>query len=169
MKDNAKRLDKVYREQRTAVYHTALALLRDAAAAEDVLQEVFFAYYRELEQGREVRHLRAWLLTATRNRCYNALRDGRWEEPIEELPAVAAAPDPLTDIQQQDTVERALACLTDDERLAFSLHCLDGYTYRQIAEGLDVPMGTVQSRCRLARNKLRAALHDMNEREEALV
>lgn len=169
MKDNAKRLDKVYREQRTAVYHTALALLRDAAAAEDVLQEVFLAYYRELEEGREVRHLKAWLLTATRNRCYNVLRDSRREEPMEELPAASTAPDPLTDIQQQDTVERVLACLGDDERLAFSLHYLDGYTYRQIAEGLDIPMGTVQTRCRLARKKLRAALHDMNEREEASV
>ncbi len=99
MKDNAKRLDKVYREQCAAVYHTALALLRDAAVAEDVLQEVFLAYYRELEKGREVRHLRAWLLTATRNRCYNALRDGRREEPMEELPTVTASSDPLTDVQ----------------------------------------------------------------------
>ncbi len=169
MKDNAKRLDKVYREQRAAVYHTALALLRDASAAEDVLQEVFLAYYRELEEGREVRHLKAWLLTATRNRCYNALRDGRREEPREELPAVAAPSDPLTDVQQRDVVERALACLTDDERLAFSLHCLDGYTYRQIAEGLSIPMGTVQTRCRIACKKLRRAIRDMNEREEALI
>lgn len=88
---------------------------------------------------------------------------------MEELLTVTASSDPLTDVQQQDTVERALACLTDDERLAFSLHYLDGYTYRQIAEGLDVPMGTVQTRCRLARKKLRAALHTMNEREEALL
>ncbi len=169
MKDNAKRLDKVYRELRTAVYHTALALLKETTAAEDVLQEVFLAYYRELERGSEVRHLKAWLLTATRNRCYNVLRDGQREEPMEELPVVATAFDPLADVQQQDTVERVLACLGDDERLAFSLHYLDGYTYRQIAEGLDVPMGTVQTRCRLARKKLRAALRDMNEREEALV
>lgn len=169
MRDNAKRLDKVYQEQRTAVYHTALALLRDAAAAEDVLQEVFLAYYRELEEGREVRHLRAWLLTATRNRYYNSLRDGWREEPMEILPTVTASSDPLTDVQQQDTVKRALACLTDDERLAFSLHYLDGYTYRQIAEGLDIPMGTLQTRCRLARKKLRAALHMMNEREEAFL
>lgn len=169
MRNNAKRLDKAYREQRTAVYHTALALLRDDAAAEDVLQEVFLAYYRALEEECEVRHLRAWLLTATRNRCYNVLRDGRREEPMEELSTVMTAPDPLADIQQQDTVERALACLTDDERLAFSLHYLDGYTYRQIAEGLDVPMGTVQTRCRLARRRLRAVLSDMNEREEALI
>lgn len=169
MKSNAKRLDKVYREQRSAVYHTALALLKDASAAEDVMQEVFLVYYRELELGREVRHLKAWLLTATRNRCYNALRDGRREELMAELPAMATAPDPLTDVQQQDAVERALACLGDDERLVFSLHYLDGYTYRQIAEGLDIPMGTVQTRCRIAREKLRNALREMNEREEALI
>lgn len=51
MKGNVKQLDRVYREQRTAVYHTALTLLKDAAAAEDVMQEVFLSYYRELEQG----------------------------------------------------------------------------------------------------------------------
>lgn len=169
MRDNAKQLDKVYREQRTAVFHTALSLLKDAPAAEDVMQEVFLSYYRELEQGRDVRHLRAWLLTATRNRCYNVLRDGWRETPMEEIPAVTASSDPLTDVQQQDTVERVLACLSDDARLVFSLHYLDGYTYRQIARGLDIPMGTVQTRCRLARKKLRAALHDMNEREEVLV
>ncbi len=169
MKHNAKRLDKVYREQRTAVYHTALTLLKDAAAAEDVMQEVFLAYYREIERAHEVHHLKAWLLTATRNRCYNLLRDGRREESIEYLAEVAAMPDPMTDIQQRDTVDRAFACLTDDERLAFSLHYLDGYTYRQIAEGLDIPMGTVQTRCRIARKKLRTVLRKMNEREEALL
>jgi RNA polymerase sigma-70 factor (ECF subfamily) len=144
-------------------------LLKDASAAEDVMQEVFLAYYRELERGREVRHLKAWLLTATRNRCYNALRDGRWEEPSEQLPETASRSDMLTQLQAQDVVERALSCLGDDERLAFCLHYLDGYTYRQIADGLDVPMGTIQTRCRLARKKLRAVLRDMNEREEALV
>lgn len=169
MKDNAKRLDKAYREQRTAVYHTALALLKSAATAEDVMQEVFLAYYRELEQGREVRHLKAWLLTATRNRCYNVIRDGRREQPADELPDIAARSDPFADLQGQDVVDRALACLNDDERLVFCLHYLDGYTYRQIAEGLAVPMGTVQTRCRIARGKLRAALDEIYEREEALV
>jgi RNA polymerase sigma-70 factor (ECF subfamily) len=169
MKDNAKRLDAVYREQRTAVYHTALALLKDAAAAEDVMQEVFLSYYRELEQGHSVRHLRAWLLTATRHRCYNALRDGRREEPMEALPEEMGAFDPMADVQQQDVVERVLGCLSTQERLAFSLHYLDGYTYREIAEGLQLPMGTVQTRCRLARKKCRAALQKLNEREEGSV
>ncbi len=169
MRNIAKQFDKAYREQRTAVYHTALTLLRDAAAAEDVMQEVFMSYYRELEQGRDVHHLRAWLLTATRNRCFNMLRDGRWEQPTEDVPVTAAVGDPLTNVQQQDTVERVLACLTEDERLAFSLHYFDGYTYRQIAEGLGIPMGTVQTRCRLARKKCRVALHELNEWEEVLV
>lgn len=169
MKDNAKRLDTVYREQRAAVYHTALTLLKDAAAAEDVMQEVFLSYYRELEKGRQVRHLRAWLLTATRNRCYNALRDGRREELMEEIPVVMTAPDPLTDVQQQDVVERVLDCLSEDERLVFTLHCLDGYTYREIATGLHIPMGTVQTRCHMARKKCRAALRELTEQEEVSV
>ena len=169
MRNGLKHFDKVYKEQCTAVYHTALVLLKDSSAAEDVMQDVFLTYYRALEQGQEVKHLRAWLLTCTRNRCYNELRDHRREEPTEEISPLVVQEDPLADLQQQDVVERLLAGLSSDERMSFSLHYLDGYTYHEIAAGLDVPVGTVQTRCRLARKKLRAALHRMNDGEERLV
>lgn len=166
MKDIARQLDSVYREHRAAIYHTALTLLKNTASAEDVMQEVFLSYYRELQQGKPVRHLRTWLLTVTRNRCLNILRNTDRELPVEELPAVVTD-DPMQNVQQQDMVEQVLACLTQDERLAFSLHCLNGYTYRQIAAGLGIPVGTVQTRCHTARQKLRAELQRLNKREEA--
>ena len=72
--------EKAYTEHRVAVYHTALSFIRDRDAAEDVCHEVFLALYGEWEKGGRIRHLRAWLLTATRNRCANLMRDRRREE-----------------------------------------------------------------------------------------
>ena len=117
--------EKAYTEHRVAVYHTALSFIRDRDAAEDVCHEVFLALYGEWEKGGRIRHLRAWLLTATRNRCANLMRDRRREE--------LTGDDGVWDIPAEDDdellVKELLGRLPPDERLAFCLHCLDGYPY----------------------------------------
>jgi len=155
----AKQSNTVYETYRTAVYHTALAFVKDPALAEDVLQDVFLAYYRELQNG-DVRHVRAWLLTATRNRCCNLLRDSRKEWLTDEV-KVEAQDDPTDAVEDTDVVTRALKVLTEAEKLVFSLHYLDGYTYKEIATGLDIPIGTVQTRCHTARKKLRRTVRNI--------
>ena len=153
--DAARQLEQAYKEQRTAVYHLALAYMKNPAAAEDVMQEVFLSCYDLLRRGESIRNLRGWLLTATRNRCLNALRDGRPEELTDDFTALIA---PVSDPADRLALRQALEGLTPEERLAFTLHVIDGYKYREIAAGLDRPMGTVQTRCRTAKRKLRAAL-----------
>ena len=153
--DAARQLEQAYKEQRTAVYHLALAYMKNPAAAEDVMQEVFLSCYDLLRRGESIRNLRGWLLTATRNRCLNALRDGRPEELTDDFTALIA---PVSDPADRLALRQALEGLTPEERLAFTLHVIDGYKYREIAAGLDLPMGTVQTRCRTAKRKLRAAL-----------
>lgn len=149
--------EKMYREHRTAVYHTALSFVRNPAVAEDVMQDVFLTFYEQLRNDVRIRNRRAWLLTVTRNCCRNLLRDKRREYP-EENPPEESAEDPTQQIHAQDVVERLLSYLTEDEKLAFSLHYLDGYTYRELSIGLETPMGTLQTRCRTARKKLKQAL-----------
>lgn len=148
MKGNTQEL---YRRHRTAVYHLALSYLHDGAAAEDVLQDVFVSL---LESEQLPRHPRAWLLTATRHRCLNVLRDTRFETACDTLPETAG------DGGQEDGVfvEQMLRLLSEEERRVFALHYLDGFRYREIARGLGMPVGTVQSRCHAARKKLREAL-----------
>lgn len=161
-----RQLEAVYTAQRAAVYHTALSFLKNAAAAEDVMQDVFLAYYQVLCDKTPVRHVRAWLLTVTRRKCLNLLRDSHPEESTDDLTALTA---PLEDPSERLAIRQALAALSEDERLAFSLHYIDGYKYREIAAGLDWPIGTVQTRCRTARRKLRAALHvdpELDEKED---
>lgn len=147
----------LYKRYRTAVYHLALSYLHDASAAEDVLQDVFVAL---LEAKDSIRQPRAWLLTATRHRCLNVLRDTRLETACDTLPETGC--DGVSD--DALFVEQMLSLLSEEERRAFSLHHLDGFRYREIAEGLELPVGTVQSRCRAARKKLKAALADEEKR-----
>ncbi len=167
MKTVNEKLETVYREERVAVFHTALMYLKDAAAAEDVMQDVFLTYHAELSRGNTVRHLRAWLLTVTRRRCLNLLRDGKRVDPTDDVCTVSQE-DPASSVIERHTLQTVLARLTQEERLAFSLHHLDGYTYREIAHGLDCPTGTVQTRCRAARRKVRAALQEMRREEESV-
>ena len=160
----------LYEAHRTPVYHLALSLLRDAAAAEDILQEVFLTLFETMAKGEPLRNLKAWLLTVTRNRCLNLLRDGRFERPEEEpfsadamVAAITAGPDAEDEAMDRMLSRQVLACLSPEENLVFCLHCLDGYKYREIARGLELPMGTVQTRCRAARRKLQAALREWQE------
>lgn len=150
----------LYEVHRVPVYHMALSLLKNAAAAEDVMQEVFLSLYETMEQERMIRNIRAWLLTVTRNRCLNHLRDNRYEIPADD-PPLCVEENMEDEVMGRILSGQILRCITAEENLIFSLHCLDGYKYREIAEGMDLPIGTVQTKCRAARQKLKAALRDL--------
>lgn len=153
-------LEKVYSEHRVAVYHTALSFVQCRDAAEDICQEVFLSLYGTWEKGTQVRHLRAWLLTATRNRCANYLRDRQRETFT--MDEEAAWDIPALD-DDELLVKELLGKLPDDESLVFCLHCLDGYSYREVAAGLSLPIGTVQTRVRSARKRLKALLKEKED------
>ena len=106
-----------------------------------------------------MRHLRAWLLTATRHRCVNVLRDGKREGPVEDSDSVWNIPVP--DETERIALQQLLNAVPEEERLPFCLHCLDGYSYREIAAGLGIPQGTVQTRVRSARQTLSRALREL--------
>ena len=159
---NLRALEHAYTAHHVAVYHTACSFVKSRDAAEDICQEVFLALYNTWEKGEKVRHLRAWLLTVTRNRCKNHLRDGLREQPTADDSGVwdipAADDDALL-------VKELLGSLPPDERLVFCLHCLDGYGYRELAEGLELPIGTIKTRVHAARRRLKALLHEREETE----
>lgn len=151
------------------LYAVAMRLTRDPHTAEDVVQETLLRAYRAIDRF-DGRYPRAWLLTILRNTNINRARkrtpdllrdeertlgvlpasgaDGRSEGAAER--ALAAIPD--------DTIVDALRRLSDDHRAVVALVDIDGLSYREAAEVLDVPIGTVMSRLHRARNKLRTRL-----------
>lgn len=147
-------------------YALAHRMLGESTAAEDVVQEAFVAIWRSApryDAGRGVP--RAWILTTVRNRCIDILRGTRPAISLEtrdgELPLVAEGGDVWENVVQHlqaEDVQRALADLPDDQRTTIVLAYFKGMTHAQIAAHMQVPLGTVKGRMRLALGKLRELL-----------
>jgi RNA polymerase sigma-70 factor, ECF subfamily len=145
----------------------ARRLTRDASEAEDLLQDTLVRAYRGFARF-DGRHPRAWLLTILRNTHRNRLRKRRpdllEDEVAQRVPARGE------DGREDGTAERALheefdpivrealASLSANHRAVIALVDLDGLTYQEAADVLEVPVGTVMSRLHRARGKVRAKL-----------
>jgi len=153
-----------------ALYHVALRLTRNRAEAEDVVQEAFLRAFRSFDRFNPGTNCRAWLFTILRNVFLNRVRSkGR-----EVLEAEMGGPDQLemaTDTQVDRNpeeqflqtmlhgdVDRALTTLPLAFREMVMLVDIEGLTYREVAEVVGCPIGTVMSRLSRGRVLLRRAL-----------
>ncbi len=137
--------------------------------AEDLVQDTLIRAYRAIDRF-DGAHPRAWLLTILRNAHLNSLRRQRPDLADERLdldtkrPAFgAAAPqspeDTVTEGVFDDDLERALATLDERFRTVLLLVDVDQLTYSEVADLLDIPVGTVMSRLSRARKRVRTQLH----------
>jgi len=150
------------------LYSVAMRLTRNPYDAEDVVQETLLRAFRALDSF-DGRYPRAWLLTILRNtninrvrkRTPDLLRDE--ERTLGALPARGAdgregAAEIALERIPDDAVVDALKRLSDDHRAVVALVDIDGLTYQEAADILDIPIGTVMSRLHRARRKLRTRL-----------
>lgn len=149
------------------VVNFARAMVSDAADAEDVAQDAFVRAYRGLRGFRGGSAFKTWLyqIVANTARTHLARRRHRPERPVgslsdgtEDVPEPRSREDLETAVVQRDAIDRALAALPVELREAVVLRDVEGLEYRDIAEALGVPMGTVESRIFRARARLRDAL-----------
>ncbi|CAN7456323.1 sigma-70 family RNA polymerase sigma factor [Rhizobium sp. LjRoot258] len=165
-----------------AAYNFACFLSRDGEAAEDIVQEAFLRAYRHFD-GYRGGDPRAWLFSIVRN-CYRAWwhdyrRKAHFEQPLPEDTAGEGDPPASRDIaSDEDTPEMAMIHKSDAERVRAVIHGLpaamreilvlrelEDLSYRQIADIIDAPIGTVMSRLARARDEFGKAwrLIDPNE------
>lgn len=143
----------------------AMSLTRNHAEAEDLVQDTLLRAYRGISNF-DGRYPRAWLLTILRNTHINRNRRARPEllrDPdatLDRLAAVAsdARADAAVDAELDAEIVRALDQLDDRFRAVVELVDVDGLTYAEAAEVLDVPVGTVMSRLHRARSRIRDRL-----------
>lgn len=165
------------------MYAAALRLTRKPADAEDLVQEAYLRAYRGFGGFEAGTNLRAWLHRILTNTFINSYRK-RQREPQtvseEEVPdwylydklagggaEPSAEAQVLESLPDQD-VQDALASLPDRFRMAVLLADVQGFSYKEIAEILDIPMGTVMSRLHRGRRALEKRLFDVM-RERGLV
>lgn len=135
-------------------------LMRDHAAAEELVQECIVRGLSKQHLWREGTNLRAWLCTILHNQYVNEIRRTVKEGTVVELSEVdnqLAHPPAQDKVLEWRDVRRALGKLSDGQREAVILIGLDGWSYERVAEAAGVPVGTVRSRLSRGRDRLKLA------------
>ena len=156
----------VYQDTSAKLFGICLRILHDRAEAEDVLQDVYVTVWRKaaaFDPGRASPI--TWLVAIARNRAIDRLRAsavGRRMEPIDAASDVSdpapAALDRLAQSQQRARLDGCLGELESRHATAIRAAFLDGATYDELAESMNVPLGTMKSWIRRGLLKLRACL-----------
>jgi RNA polymerase sigma-70 factor, ECF subfamily len=148
-----------------AAYNLARFIMRNDHDAEDVVQESSMKAFRFFE-GFRGENSRAWFLTIVRNTAFTALKRNRMDEESvvfeEELhggqmPALDAGV-AIDRVQDQQTVRTAIEQLPAEFREAITLRELEGMSYKEIADVVGAPIGTIMSRLARARRQLQLLL-----------
>ena len=160
-----------------ALYSTALRLTRNPCDAEDLVQEAFLRGYRSFHTYTEGTNLRAWLLRILTNVFINTYRakQRRVDETelgdiedlylyrrlgnLEAALASRSAEDQLMELFTDDEVRGAIEALPEAFRLPVLLADVEGFAYKEIAEMLDIPIGTVMSRLHRGRKAIQKSLY----------
>ena len=155
-------LQKAIDAHSAAVYRIALAIVRDPALADDVVQETMIKAWRSSPVAPGEALPRAWLLKVARNTAISLLRTRREElRGPETLPDGDAGPGPGRTVESRAALKElwsVLHRLDEDARTLVIMREIDGMSYEEMASALDVPLSSVKTRLFRARRALKDAM-----------
>jgi RNA polymerase sigma-70 factor, ECF subfamily len=167
----------------SGMYSSALRMTRNPSDAEDLVQETFLRAYRGFAGFQEGTNLKAWLYRILTNTFINSYRKKQREpktvpdENVEDWylydrlaaqSSEASAETTVLEAMPDEDVKAALDALPEAFRMAVLLADVEGFSYKEIADILDIPIGTVMSRLHRGRRALEKALWQKT-RERGLV
>ena len=137
----------------------AFRILRDVSLAEDAVQTAFVSAWRELSTLRDPSRFEPWLHRILVRCCYaEAKRRQRSAMVFTVHREDTYAADAILTVHDRDQLERGFRRLPPEQRAVLVFHHYLGYTHVEVADHLDIPLGTVKSRLRYAARAMRAAL-----------
>ena len=158
---NQDAMAQLYDRYSSVVYAVALRVLGDAAAAEDVLQEIFMQLWRNPGSFDASRgDLAPWLAVIARNRAVDVLRKRRPQTELNET-VVSVEPDLAGEADRARAAEKIRATLREmpnAQRSALEMAYFEGYSHSEIAAKTGEPLGTIKTRIRAGLMLLRRAV-----------
>jgi RNA polymerase sigma-70 factor (ECF subfamily) len=167
-KSKVERFEETVLPHLNAAYNLARWLTRNEHDAEDVVQESYLRALKSFQSFQYGRDGRAWLLKIVRNTCYTWLRKNRpyeiaehFQEGDPDEPIARSNPETLLVANMNSQLlHKALEQLSIDQRELLILRELEGFSYKEIAEISNIPLGTVMSRLSRARKELHERLSE---------
>jgi RNA polymerase sigma-70 factor (ECF subfamily) len=152
---------------RNRLWGIALRALHHPEDAADVVQEALVSAYRRAGSYRGEASVRTWLHRILVNACIDRLRKDRRQDtvPLPEVEPRERRRDVAVDVVTRLSVDAALAELPAHQRVAVMLVDVQGWPVDEVAEVLEVPVGTVKSRCARGRIRLSVLLGHLREEE----
>jgi len=153
---NGDALEELYHSAAPAIHALALSMLKNSHDAEDVLHDCFLHIYSGAGSYHSIGKPMAWILTITKNLCYQKLRERQrqadlpqedWEPWLEENGALSH--------EDRLAIRQCMELLSDEEREIVILHAVAGFRHREIGALMDLPLSTVLSKYHRAIKKLR--------------
>lgn len=165
-------MESLYQRYSRILYSLAYRLVADHQVAEDLLQDAFLAIWRRsTSYSPQTGAARSWLISILHHRAIDHLRRVRrrstlQEAPLEELELdeTTAFPDVWEDVWRSvksSQVRAALMKIPAEQRLVIELAYFQGWTHTEIAEGVQIPLGTVKARLRLGLIHLKHTLEQV--------
>ena len=149
------------------LFRFAYRIVNERAEAEDVVQEVFIKFWKNREHAHQISNVEAWCIRATKNLSIDKLRSKhrRTEAMPETFEVRDHSPTPHGQAEKNDVfsqVKKLLAKLPEKQRMVMQLRDIEGFTYQEVADALDISIDQVKVNIYRARIALRKELTQLN-------
>ncbi len=170
---NVESFEDIYKAYSDFVYNVAFRVVNNADAAQEITQEVFIAVYRKLKSFKFKSSFKTWIYRITTNSAINFAKKRSKEQSriveYNDKSEFNMTLDPVSDKfeeeQHEKTLSSLLKALNPDQRACVVLRNIEGLSYQEISESLNININTVRSRLKRAREKLITLRKEMVENE----
>lgn len=146
--------DEVYHQTKSSVYYTILAILKDPSLSEDIMQETYLKALEKIHQFQPNYMFVTWLTTIAKNLAINTYNKRKRELSMDDQESDYLFPS-TDDVYKEAIIRELMVHLSEDERLIVLYHIVENYKFKDIANMLDKPLGTVTWSYQNALKKLR--------------
>ena len=147
------------------VYNVALRMMNHSEDAKDISQEVFLKAYRNIGNFDERSQFSTWIYRITANTCIDEMRKRKGRQSFSLEEELESEEGSMLREEQKSEILQALESLSPEHKVAVILRDIKGLSYEEIAEILELTLGTVKSRISRGRNQLKQEILKLREQD----